>query len=116
MTLRAKTLLVIGITLLGLLALLYVAASQILLAGVEGGAMLIVSRPILTSDYTGPIRGTLIMGRYLDAAEVERLAQVTHLSLTIEAPGDPAAPSDLRAAPAALSPSTPISVQPLDTQ
>ncbi|NTU64935.1 MAG: hypothetical protein HGB05_16420, partial [Chloroflexi bacterium] len=32
------------------------------------GPMLVVSRPILTSQYTGPVRGALIMGRYLDAA------------------------------------------------
>lgn len=33
--------------------------------------MLIASRPIITSEDEGPIRGTLIMGRYLDTAEIE---------------------------------------------
>jgi sensor domain CHASE-containing protein len=45
------------------------------------GPMLIASRPILTSEGEWPIRGTLIMGRYLDAVEIERLAAQTHLSL-----------------------------------
>jgi sensor domain CHASE-containing protein len=37
------------------------------------GPMLIVSHPILTSNREGPSRGRLIMGRYLDAAEVKKL-------------------------------------------
>ena len=41
------------------------------------GPMLVASRPILTSEEAGPIRGTLIMGRYFAASEVENLAKVT---------------------------------------
>jgi sensor domain CHASE-containing protein len=47
------------------------------------GPMLVASRPIVTSNDEGPIRGTMIMGRYLDAAEVESLGQMTHLSLAV---------------------------------
>ncbi len=47
------------------------------------GPLLVASRPILTSDDEGPIRGALIMGRYFDAAEVERLEEMTQLSLTV---------------------------------
>jgi signal transduction histidine kinase len=46
--------------------------------------MLISSRPILTSQEHGPIRGTLIFGRYLDSLEIEQLATITHLNLTID--------------------------------
>lgn len=45
--------------------------------------MLISSRPIVTSQEHGPIRGTLIFGRYLDSRELEQLAAITHLNLTI---------------------------------
>jgi diguanylate cyclase (GGDEF)-like protein/PAS domain S-box-containing protein len=47
----------------------------------DSGPMLFASHAILTSAGLGPRRGTLIMGRYLDATEVERLARVTHLSI-----------------------------------
>lgn len=45
------------------------------------GYLEVSSRPIVTSDFTGPIRGTLIMGRYLDVVEMARLQRVTRLSL-----------------------------------
>jgi PAS domain S-box-containing protein len=47
------------------------------------GPMLAVSRPVLTSEGTGPIRGTMIVGRYLDADEIERLKALTDLSVTL---------------------------------
>ena len=47
------------------------------------GPLLLASRPIVTSDGEGPIRGTLLMGYYLDAAEIERLAQLTNCSLSV---------------------------------
>jgi len=45
------------------------------------GPFIIASRPILTSERSGPIEGTLICGRFIDTLEVERLKQVTFLSL-----------------------------------
>ncbi|MBD1936610.1 response regulator [Microcoleus sp. FACHB-68] len=45
------------------------------------GPLLIASQPILTSERKGPVRGTLIMGRYLNAAELTQLAKLTQLSL-----------------------------------
>jgi sensor domain CHASE-containing protein len=47
------------------------------------GNLLITSSPILNSDGEGPVRGTLIFGRYLDEAELLRLASITHMSLTL---------------------------------
>ncbi|MGF7117331.1 CHASE4 domain-containing protein [Methanobacterium oryzae] len=47
------------------------------------GPMLIVSRPILTSNEKGPAKGTLIMGRYLNQAEIQHLSQITKLPITI---------------------------------
>jgi len=43
------------------------------------GPILIASNPIITSDHNGPIRGTLIMGSFLD---IETLSNITHLSLS----------------------------------
>ncbi|MBE9010288.1 response regulator [Pseudanabaenaceae cyanobacterium LEGE 13415] len=48
------------------------------------GNMMIISRPILTSDGKGPVQGTLVVGRYLDQSEVDRLANITRLKLDIE--------------------------------
>ncbi len=50
---------------------------------VAGMPMLIGMRPITTSEGKGPIRGTLIMARFLNEAEVARLAAVTHQSLSM---------------------------------
>ncbi|MDD5087265.1 MAG: CHASE4 domain-containing protein [bacterium] len=47
------------------------------------GPMLIASQPIVTSDYQGPIRGTLIMGRFLDAGMIKMIAKRTRLRLEI---------------------------------
>ncbi|GFE61246.1 EAL domain-containing protein [Geobacter sp. AOG2] len=47
------------------------------------GPMIIASRPVLTSEYVGPVRGTLILGRYLSTTEVSRLAHMARLSLSI---------------------------------
>jgi two-component sensor histidine kinase/sensor domain CHASE-containing protein len=46
---------------------------------VPEGPILIASNPIITSDHNGPIRGTLIMGSFLD---IETLSNITHLSLS----------------------------------
>jgi two-component system sensor histidine kinase/response regulator len=45
------------------------------------GPVLLAARSILTSEGDGPSRGIIIMGRYLDETEVDRLSQVTHTSI-----------------------------------
>ena len=58
------------------------------------GPLAIASRPIVTSEGKGPIRGTVLFARYLDSAEIGRVALLTHLSLTVrpwsaaDLPGD----------------------------
>jgi PAS domain S-box-containing protein len=47
------------------------------------GLMLIASQPILTSQGQGPIRGTLIMGRRLDQAEISKISKNTQLSISV---------------------------------
>ncbi len=77
------------------------------------GPMLVASRPILTSEFKGPIRGSLIMGRYFDAAEIERLARTTHLSVTFSRISDERLSVDQRAALQEISPVNPILVRTL---
>ena len=48
----------------------------------EGEPLLVASRPILTSEEEGPIRGALIMARYLDDAEIDLLAESTLIPFT----------------------------------
>ncbi|MCT7951208.1 response regulator [Ancylothrix sp. C2] len=64
------------------------------------GPILIASQPILPSEGTGPSRGTLIMGRYLDSEEVKRLADITQLSLSLHPNSD--SDPDIKAATAAI--------------
>ncbi len=47
------------------------------------GSLLVASRPILKSNRTGSLRGSVILARFLDAAEVQRLSELTRLPLTV---------------------------------
>ena len=78
------------------------------------GPLLVASRPILTSEEKGPIRGTLVMGRYLDTAEIERLAEAVRLPLTLYEFSGPRIPPDLQAVRSSLSAVTPVLVRPID--
>lgn len=56
-----------------------------------------VSMPILTSDGTGPIHGTLVFAYYLSPSEVANLSTVTHLNLSYWRLNDPRKPTELTA-------------------
>ena len=79
-----------------------------------GGALLMVSQPIVTSEAKGPVVGTVLMARLLDATEVSRLAQVTRLSLSVRRFDDPAMPDDFLRARSATGQSAPSFIRPLD--
>ena len=51
------------------------------------GPALIASQPILTSDNHSPVAGTIIMGRWLDAQEMDLLGELTHLDVNLIARG-----------------------------
>ena len=51
-------------------------------------ALLIASRQILTSDDQGPPMGTLIFGRPLDGAAIQRISNQTQVPLTLHAVAD----------------------------
>jgi len=80
----------------------------------QDGPMLVASHPILTNEHTGPIRGALIVGRYLDTAEIASLAEQTHLSLDFRQIGGPQLPPDYEAALAELTAVSTAFVRPLD--
>jgi signal transduction histidine kinase/DNA-binding response OmpR family regulator len=48
------------------------------------GPLMFAVHPILTSEGTGPSRGTLIMGRYLSSDRIARLAEQMRVGLTLE--------------------------------
>lgn len=57
-----------------------------LIAGVfstEFKPMLVSSRPVVTTNSEGPIRGTLIMGRFLDEEYVKTLVEQTHVDFDL---------------------------------
>jgi two-component system, sensor histidine kinase and response regulator len=77
------------------------------------GPMLIASRPILTSESQGPVRGALIMGRYLDSSEAQQLAERIHLNLTLIRTDQAQMPADFLTANLALSEQNPFLVYPI---
>ena len=79
------------------------------------GPMLISSQPILTSEREGPIRGTLIFGRYLNEGEIQHLSFITHLSINIKPFDSQEMPEDFRSVRDSLN-ETSIVVLPLNEQ
>lgn len=78
---------------------------------VGGIPMLVSSRPITSSDRTGPICGTLVMGRTLQGPLLDRLAATTHLDL--HGPDGVAVPPAVRQRLAASTEAIPIVIEPL---
>lgn len=77
------------------------------------GAMMLNSRPIVTSQVKAPIRGSLILGRYLNANEIEKLARTTRLAISLHRlDGRVKLPPRLGVIREKLSIETPIFVQP----
>lgn len=75
-------------------------------------AMMFTARPVITK-VKGPIRGTLILGRYLNANKIEKLAKTTRLAIRLhrlDARGK--LPPRLAFVSEKLSQATPIFVQP----
>jgi diguanylate cyclase (GGDEF)-like protein/PAS domain S-box-containing protein len=78
--------------------------------------LLIASRPILTSNCEGPIRGTLIMGRYLDSGVVAELARRVQLGITAYRLDETGTPADLQEALAHISEERPVFRRVLDSE
>jgi sensor domain CHASE-containing protein/signal transduction histidine kinase len=76
---------------------------------------LLVAYPISSSDY-GPIAGTLVFARFLDASEIGRLSTLTGLDLAAYPWNAAQAPADMQHAQTHLADQMSITVQPLDEQ
>jgi PAS domain S-box-containing protein len=80
------------------------------------GPALVASRPIVTSEGKGPIRGTIIMGRFLTDGGIKRLGETTRLSASGYRFDDDQMPPDWQAARAALSGGDATLVRPLNDE
>ena len=76
--------------------------------------MILVSRPIVRTDFSGEPQGVVIMGRYLDSSEVERLALLTRPTLRLTRVTDPSLPDMLVQNLTEKSTGTGRIVEPLD--
>jgi PAS domain S-box-containing protein len=81
-----------------------------------GGPALVDSRPILASDASGSIAGTMIMGHVLDAAEIQHLGDLTLMPVEAQTLSSAALSPDFRDAAAAISKGAPNFISPLDGQ
>ncbi|OPY30377.1 MAG: nitrate/nitrite sensor protein NarQ [Methanocella sp. PtaU1.Bin125] len=61
------------------------------------GPMLVVAQPILDSERKGPARGTMIMGRFVDAEWSAKLSETTRLDLSVYLFDSPDLPADILA-------------------
>lgn len=57
------------------------------------GPMLLASRPVTTTDRKSPISGAVLMGRFLNDARIDSLAERTHLDLALWQYGSEKIPS-----------------------
>ncbi len=74
------------------------------------GPMLVVSRPIVTSEGKGPIRGSIVFARLLDDREIKRLEHLTSLPIKVNTL-DVKTPANIRRIAASLSDASPIRVE-----
>jgi len=75
--------------------------------------LLVQSFPANVKGIYGPIQGRAIFARFLDATEVARLAEQTHLSLALYRLDDSQMPDDFLAVQSRLSDEAPVVTQPL---
>lgn len=66
------------------------------------GPMVVASVPILRSDRTGPVHGTLIMGRYLDFGPLRRINDMTGFNVAFDWQGTEVSGTGLPAGPDSL--------------
>ena len=81
-----------------------------------GGPVLVDSRPILTSDSRGPVAGTMIMGRVLDASEIKHLAEMTLMPIEDQSLSSRALSPDFQMAASAITKGRPIFTRALDSE
>ena len=80
---------------------------------VSEGPVLIASRPILTSQSKGPIQGTLIIGRFLDLLEINRLYSWIQFPIAMQVLNYSWRSSDFQEAYSSMSEQQPFFEKPL---
>jgi len=75
--------------------------------------LLVQSFPVNLNTPYGLIQGRTVFARFLDATELEKLAEQTHLSLGLYRLDDPQIPADFAAVQSRLSDETPVIARPL---
>ena len=60
----------------------------------ESGPVMVASRPIITSKYEGPVRGWIVMGRFLNTNVIEMLKKQTGVNFKIWSVGQDTLPDD----------------------
>jgi diguanylate cyclase (GGDEF)-like protein/PAS domain S-box-containing protein len=80
------------------------------------GPMIISSRPIVTSKGTGPIRGTFIVGRYLNSDGVDKISKATRALMSAYSINDDRMPTDFKAVRSSLKQNEEILVRHLNQQ
>ncbi|MGH9574996.1 MAG: CHASE4 domain-containing protein [Candidatus Acidiferrales bacterium] len=78
------------------------------------GALLVAARPIVQTNTAGPPRGTSLVARKLDDAELKRLSNRVHLTLSLQRSNENTLLPDFRAADSYLNNSGASYIQPLD--
>lgn len=86
------------------------------LAFIEDRPLLIATRPVVTTAGTGPINGTLLMGRWLDQDSIATLEQSTLQPITLFSLADPTLPTTITALRTRFEASQDALVEPLDAQ
>jgi signal transduction histidine kinase/ActR/RegA family two-component response regulator len=81
----------------------------------RGCTVLVASRPIVTSENEGPVRGSVVFARRLSSELIADFSERTHLAIDIFEAESPLLPADCRDTAPALA-KDPICVVPLDGQ
>jgi signal transduction histidine kinase len=80
----------------------------------KGFPLLLVAKPILMNDGSGPEAGTLVLGMTMDAIMVQSFSDTTHLSLSIYNIDDSNLPPDFVSAKQSISNASMSYVKPVD--
>ena len=80
------------------------------------GLLMFSSRPILTTTDTGPSRGTLIMGRYIDEEEILRITEIMSIEIDAQQIVGATLPEDYQKALTVITTQNPIAAVPVDTK
>ncbi|MCB0209869.1 MAG: HAMP domain-containing protein [Anaerolineae bacterium] len=78
--------------------------------------MLVGSRPIVTNDFEGPIRGTLVMGRFLNDELISQLENRTQFVLNFHRLDEPQTTATFESIIASITEETPILIEPLSSE